>query len=51
MRQLNEQKTSVRIPIELKELVKFYSIRLHVTQSEFIRDSIINQIDKARLKY
>ena len=48
MRQLNEKKTSVRIPIELNELVKYYSIKYHVTQSEFIRDSIIKQIDRIK---
>jgi len=48
MRQLNEKKTSVRIPIELKELVKYYSTKYHVTQSEFIRDSIIKQIDRIK---
>jgi predicted DNA-binding protein len=40
MKQLNEIKTSIRLPLELKELLKFYSSRFRVTQSEFIRDSI-----------
>lgn len=48
MRQLNERKTSVRIPIELNELVKYYAVKFHVSQSEFIRDSIIKQIDRMK---
>ena len=49
MKQLNENKMSVRIPTELTELIKYYSKRLRVTQSEFVRDAVIEQINKARL--
>jgi|GEM_PF-6349076 len=48
MKLLNDNQTVIRLPNELKMLLKFYSNMFHVTQSEFIREAIIKQIKRAR---
>ena len=50
MNQLKGSATTVRLSDRLKTLVQYYSNQFKVTQSEFIRDSIMNQIDRARNK-
>ena len=48
MKQLKQCTTAIRLPSEMKELIKYYSKQYKVTQSEFIRDSILNQINRAQ---
>lgn len=48
MKILNDSHSVIRIPKELKDTIKKYSLMLKISQSKFIRNAIIKEIDNLK---